>query len=192
MKAMLGALWLRVKGNPRGRNAGADSRPAPLPTTTPGADLAGLSADFERLEAALTSESASTTDLREHFKRFGTALARLHTVLNKSEARVSEELDYIRTTRKHLGDSKERLALVLARVNHIELVRTLFDDPESLEADLYVDHIERRTTEVTGPVPVPDFKQMLPGGDSTAAAPQPNAGATSKSPPDPGNNRHPK
>ena len=189
MRAMLGPLWLRVKGRPIGRNESAARGGAP--SSTPPAerprlpDIANLVDDYRRLGATIAaSEDLAGDDLRallhDPFKRIGASFGRFHVVLNECEADSRSAIDFIQTARKALGDAKEQLALALANAGHVELVRALFDDPEGLEADLYVDHIERRAAEAQGPVPAPDLKRVLPrGGAAGGQAGPPNA-------PDPG------
>ena len=173
---MLGPLWLRVKPYLAGRNGSATARPAPPDAFAPRADvLDDLRDQFKHLETTLASEDVSPADLRGHFRNLASSLNHLHAALNEGEAQFNHGLKVVEATRRTVGDSKERIALTLARIGHIELVRALFDDPEGLEADLYVDHIERRAAEAQGPVPAPDLKRVLPrGGAAGGQAGPPN------------------
>jgi hypothetical protein len=175
---MLGPLWLRVKGWPIGRNE-SDARGG-APSSTPPAgrprlpDITNLVDDYRRLGATIAaSEDLAGDELRallhDPFKRIGASFGRFHVILNECEADSRSAIDLIQTARKALGGAKEQLALTLANAGYIELVRALFDDPEGLEADLYVDHIERRAAEARGPVPAPDLKGALPQGSGSGS-----------------------
>lgn len=172
MKAMLGALWLRVKPYLAGRNENATRDGAPSsapPAERPRLpDITNLVDDYRRLAATIAdSEELAGGELRAHlhdpFKRIGASFGRFHVILNECEADSRSAIDFIQTARKALGDAKEQLALALANTGHIELVRALFDDPEGLEADLYVDHVERRAAELKGPIPATDMKGLARG-----------------------------
>ena len=159
---MLGPLWLRVKPYLAGRNESAPAQPAPGADLMRGADdLVDLQRQLEDFVTAVRSADASPTVLRKHFRQFGTTLAHAHARLNETEAQLRAGLDVVHTIREIFGDSKERLALTLANMGHVEIVRTLFVDPEGLEADLYVDHIERRAAEAEGPVPATDLNGIF-------------------------------